>query len=133
MALTKSAGSPITPRVIFTGIVESLVKRNFYGFFEVGVHLIGSTKALMLNKKYRDQDYIPEVLSFPLNPSIPKNPSHPVLLGDIFLCLPVIQKRARSSGHTVSSELQFLASHATDHLLGFHHKERKQWQKETSS
>jgi probable rRNA maturation factor len=111
------------PGPIVSGIDFTIKRRKIRGRVFVSVHIVGEKEAAFLNRKYRKKIYTPEVLSFPIEHTLPLKPytSIPILLGDIFLCLPVIQKRARSSGHTVSSELQFLASHATDHLLGIHH------------
>lgn len=118
-------GEKVDHTVFDEGLLSTLRKRNINGNFEVTVHLVGEGAALSLNKKYRGKNYVPEVLSFPIEERVSEKSATLVLLGDIFLCLPEVKKRAKLAGHSVEAELQFLASHGTDHLLGLHHKERK--------
>jgi rRNA maturation RNase YbeY len=72
---------------------------------------VGSNRAQTLNRLNRKKDYVPNVLSFPLD----KN--H----GEIFITPKVAEKKARQRGMTTIGYIGFLFIHALLHLKGMSH------------
>jgi probable rRNA maturation factor len=78
-----------------------------------------------LNRKYRDQDRVTDVLSFSyLEPGedIPADGSD-YAVGDIYISLQRASAQAVQAGHGIRQELALLAIHGMLHLLGFDHCE----------
>lgn len=72
---------------------------------------VGSRRAQMLNRVYHKKTYVPNVLSFPLDPA------H----GEIFITPSVAEKEARQHGMTARGYAGFLFIHALLHLKGMQH------------
>ena len=102
---------------------------------ELSVNLVGEGRIKSLNKKYRGRNRVTDVLSFPLISGHRKtrdlamtdigaksNTGDIMLLGDIFICLPVAKKYAIQEGVSLDSKLAFLAVHGFLHLLGHDHE-----------
>ncbi len=87
----------------------------------VAVRLVDEAEAVTLNRAYRGKDYAPNVLSFPLGDDFPLPPGEPRPLGDIVLCLPVIQAEAATYGKTFEQRLAHLLVHGLLHLTGHGH------------
>ena len=86
-----------------------------------------------LNREFRGQDAVTDVLSFPARPlpngrgSVRKDhkesrPSGSGRLGDIAVSVARARAQARSFGHTVEQEIQILMLHGVLHLLGMDHE-----------
>lgn len=101
---------------------------------EVSVSFVGEDEIRELNKEYRNNDNITDVLSFPAveNPdrgvinveehAADLNPETWLLnLGDIIICLPRAKAQAKEYGHSLKREVAFLALHSLLHLLGYDH------------
>jgi probable rRNA maturation factor len=50
-------------------------------------------------------------------------------MGDILLCLPVVEKDALKSGESLDSRFQLLVVHSMLHLVGFVHERDEDWEK----
>ncbi len=88
-----------------------------------------------LNRRYRGQDAVTDILSFPLldmdegqfllplgRADLDQRGDHCLLpLGDLVLSLPRAMVQARRHGHSLDREVHFLALHGMLHLLGFDH------------
>ena len=72
---------------------------------------IGPTKALELNKKYRDKDYVPNVLTFPLSDTE----------GEIYICKSVARKQYHDFDMSYEKYLVLLVVHGILHLKGHAH------------
>ena len=92
-------------------------------FRSVAVRLVDADEAVQLNRDYRGKDYAPNVLSFPLDDDFPLPPGKPRPLGDIVLCLPVVQAEAAEYGKTFEQRLAHLLIHGLLHLAGHGHDE----------
>ena len=92
----------------------------------VAVRLVDADEATELNRDYRGKDYVPNVLSFPLGDDFPLPPGEPRPLGDIVLCLPVVQVEAVEYGKTFEQRLAHLLIHGLLHLAGHSHDEEPQ-------
>lgn len=72
-----------------------------------------------LNRHFRRQDRITDVLSFPSGEPQPDGPPY---LGDVAISLETAGRQAGKRGHSVQRELEFLLIHALIHLCGFDHE-----------
>lgn len=79
---------------------------------EISVNLVGESKIKSLNKKYRNKDKATDVLSFPLGDGS----------GDVFICLSIAKKQAKSENISIDKKLAQLAVHAFLHLQGYDHE-----------
>ena len=86
-----------------------------------------------LNKEYRNIDKATDVLSFPifekeeLDAIVKEEDSHKVIkeleLGDIILCMEVVEKQAIEYGTGIVRETLYMITHGMCHLLGYDHIE----------
>ncbi|MCK8824460.1 rRNA maturation RNase YbeY [Fuchsiella alkaliacetigena] len=83
---------------------------------EVSVALVDNEHIQRLNKRYRQQDQVTDVLSFPQDDE---------LLGDIIISLPRAESQAREYGHSLAREVGFLTVHGMLHLLGYDHQDQQ--------
>lgn len=79
--------------------------------YDVSVVIIGDKKALSLNREYRNKDYIPNVLSFPIDET----------MGEIFLNPKAASIEAPKFDLTIVNYLYYLLIHSMLHLKGFDH------------
>ncbi|MBL7664886.1 MAG: rRNA maturation RNase YbeY [Bacteriovoracaceae bacterium] len=79
-----------------------------------------------LNKKYRNKNKPTDVLSFPVHENLRETKARglagEIVLGDIFICLPVAEKQAQDFKLTVEEEVVHLLIHGFLHLLGHDHE-----------
>lgn len=91
--------------------------------YEISLLLTTDAEVQALNRDYRAKDQPTDVLSFAAlevdAPPLP--PGEPLPLGDIIISMETAQRQADSQGHSLSVELQWLASHGLLHLLGWDH------------
>jgi len=102
--------------------ISKLAKLIFAGERRSGrinVIMIGDARMRSLNSQFRSVDRTTDVLSFSLDDDEPDQP--PSLTGEIYISVPQANRQARSSGHELSDEILFLASHGMLHLLGYTH------------
>lgn len=94
--------------------------------FELAVRLVGEAESRTLNKRYRHQDKPTNVLSFPFNhlAGLPVEAIRP--LGDLVICVPVVQREAREQGKQGFSHWAHMVVHGTLHLLGHDHQDEVQ-------
>lgn len=77
----------------------------------LSLSFVGSSKAKQLNQAYRKKDYIPNVLSFPLDE---KN-------GEIIICPLIAKSEAKKFNLTVDGYIAYLFIHGCVHLKGHDH------------
>lgn len=82
--------------------------------YAVSIVVIGDKRARALNKKYRDKDYIPNVLSFPIDET----------MGEIFLNAKTSNLEADKFGLDTNQYLYYLIIHSMLHLAGYDHGEK---------
>ena len=105
---------------------------------EVSVTLTDDEEIRRINREQRDMDAATDVLSFPMvDYEAPgdfslleehgKDCFHPesgeLLLGDIVISVPHVNKQAEEFGHSKLREFTFLVVHSMLHLLGYDHME----------
>jgi probable rRNA maturation factor len=71
-----------------------------------------------LNRKYRQQDRVTDVLSFSLGEELPGG----YYAGDILICLSQAEKQAIANHHSLQKELLLLMIHGLLHLHGLDHE-----------
>ncbi len=92
---------------------------------DVTVRLVDAAESAELNASYRHKDGPTNVLSFPfeLPPGVPAAEAGLSLLGDLVICVPVVEREARAQGKPERAHWAHLVVHGTLHLLGFDHIE----------
>lgn len=85
----------------------------------VSISCVGDREMTDLNLQYRHKKGCTDVLSFEQRVQPPGRGIR--FLGDIVLCIPVVQSQAKEQGHGVRTEATVLLAHALLHLLGYDH------------
>ncbi|ERJ20904.1 Endoribonuclease YbeY protein [Salinisphaera shabanensis E1L3A] len=85
--------------------------------YELAVRLIDEAESAQLNGDYRDKPYATNVLSFPAGAELPGL----TVLGDLAICMPVIEREAREQHKTRDAHLCHMVVHGVLHLLGYDH------------
>ncbi|MBE9051258.1 rRNA maturation RNase YbeY [Nostocales cyanobacterium LEGE 11386] len=101
--------------------------------YEIGLRLTDDTEIQSLNAQYRHQNKPTDVLAFAaLEVDCPQSPemaTAPLYLGDIVVSVNTAQHQAQQQGHSLPTELAWLASHGLLHLLGWDHPNEEELRK----
>lgn len=100
--------------VLLQSIAQTVTNRN------IELLLVGDDEIRALNAEFLGNDYITDVLSFPLDSS--ETDSTYLPLGSIVISLEMAQNVADLQKHSLQSELAILFTHGLLHLLGFNHE-----------
>lgn len=79
--------------------------------YDLSLTFVGETRARTLNHTYRNKQYVPNVLSFPLADR------H----GEVYICLQKAKREAKQYDMTYSGFVGYLFVHALLHLKGYDH------------
>jgi probable rRNA maturation factor len=79
--------------------------------YNLSLAFVGKSRAQKLNITYRNKDYVPNVLSFPLDTKA----------GEIFICPEVAKAQAKDFGLSVEGYVAYLFIHGCVHLKGHDH------------
>jgi probable rRNA maturation factor len=82
---------------------------------EITLRLVDESEGRALNRDYRGKEYATNVLTFPLS-------DEPLLMGDIVLCAPVVEKEAAEQGKPLEAHYAHLLIHGVLHLQGYDHE-----------
>lgn len=93
-----------------------LIKRKKISNISFSLILISNDEAKKLNKKFRNKDKIPDILSFPFN----EKDNDVTVLGDIFITPEELKKK-----YTIKNGYAKLLIHGLLHLLGYDHIENE--------
>jgi len=85
---------------------------------ELTIRLVESDESAALNEQYRDMQGPTNVLSFPFE--APVDVPLP-LLGDLIICVPLVEQEAHVQGKTVRAHWAHLVVHGVLHLRGYDH------------
>lgn len=88
---------------------------------ELTIRLVDEAEGRELNRDYRDKDYATNVLSFPAD--VPDELLDIPLLGDLVICVPVVEREAAEQGKALQAHWAHLVIHGCLHLLGYDHLE----------
>jgi probable rRNA maturation factor len=94
--------------------------------YELSLRLTDDSGIRTLNAQYRYQDKPTDVLAFAcLEANFPHAAaflhSQPLDLGDIIISVETADRQAQQQGHSLKTELAWLATHGCLHLLGWDH------------
>jgi probable rRNA maturation factor len=82
---------------------------------EIAVRIVGEAEARELNLQYRRKDYATNVLTFDYA-------REPVVMADLVLCGPVVEREAREQCKTLQAHYAHLLIHGTLHAQGYEHE-----------
>ena len=88
---------------------------------ELTIRLVDEAEGRELNRTWRHKDYATNVLSFPAE--IPEGILDIPLLGDLVICVPVVEREAAEQGKTLQAHWAHLVIHGCLHLLGYDHQD----------
>ncbi|OLU16604.1 MULTISPECIES: rRNA maturation RNase YbeY [unclassified Pseudomonas] len=86
---------------------------------ELTIRLVDEEEGRELNRTWRGKDYATNVLSFPAD--VPDELLDIPLLGDLVICVPVVEREAVEQGKTLDAHWAHLVIHGCLHLLGYDH------------
>jgi len=86
---------------------------------QILVRLVGLAESKRLNNQYRGQNHATNILTFTLTEE--DTPS--LLVADLILCMPVIEKEARAQAKSIEDHFAHLIVHGTLHAQGFDHED----------
>jgi|GEM_PF-542716 len=87
----------------------------------LSVRFADTPEMTRINGRWRGKKEPTDILSFPA-PEVFRDQG---MLGELVVCLPVLQAQARESGHSPSEELRVLLVHGVLHLLGLDHEKSR--------
>jgi probable rRNA maturation factor len=86
---------------------------------EITVRIVGADEGQALNRAYRAKDYATNVLTFDYS-------HEPVVVADLVLCAPVLQREALELGVSVEAHFAHLLVHGTLHAQGYDHETKSE-------
>ncbi len=81
---------------------------------ELTVVFLNEAKMKKINGDYRGKNKSTDILSF--------ESADPNSLGELLLCMPVLQRQAEKQGHPLRHEMAYMLVHGVLHLLGYDHE-----------
>ena len=82
---------------------------------EIAVRIVGDDEGRALNRQYRRKDYATNVLTFDYA-------RQPVVMADLVLCGPVIEREAQEQGKSLQAHYAHLLVHGALHAQGYDHE-----------
>ena len=86
---------------------------------ELTIRLVDEAEGRELNNTWRHKDYATNVLSFPAD--VPEGLLDIPLLGDLVICVPVVEREAAEQDKSLEAHWAHLVIHGCLHLLGYDH------------
>ena len=86
---------------------------------EIAVRIVGADEGRALNRDFRAKDYATNVLTFDYQ-------REPMVVADLVLCAPVIEREAAELGRAPLAHYAHLLVHGTLHAQGFDHEDDAQ-------
>lgn len=113
----------VPDRALFQKWAETALQEDVKEDCELSIRLVETEESAALNKTYRGKTGPTNVLSFPFDSPIPMEPQ---LLGDLIICVPVVEKEAQEQTKQLEHHWAHLVVHGCLHLLGYDHIEDDQ-------
>lgn len=82
--------------------------------YELSITYVGTSKMKSINTQYREIAKPTDILSFPIDETI----------GEIYLCLDIVEKKAKLFEMKTEDYLKYLVVHGMIHLLGHDHGDK---------
>ncbi|NVJ70924.1 MAG: rRNA maturation RNase YbeY [Alphaproteobacteria bacterium] len=122
---------PVVEAAVATALLTTIARVHVP--MELSVRVVGSAESQQLNKDYRGKDKPTNVLSFPgTEPDdifdafdFAEAGGPPVMLGDLVIAGPVVEREAKEQGKALHHHLVHLCVHGVLHLMGFDHIEEE--------
>jgi probable rRNA maturation factor len=95
------------PRIAAEAIATAILGEQYH----LSIVFVGATRARSLNQIHRKKNYVPNVLSFPLDQHT----------GEVYICPAVAKREAKKFSLSVSGYLAYLLIHGLLHLKGYDH------------
>jgi probable rRNA maturation factor len=89
---------------------------------EITVRVVGEDEGRQLNRSFRAKDYATNVLTFDYD-------QDPVVLADLVLCAPVLEREAAEQGKALDAHYAHLLVHGTLHAQGWDHETAREAKK----
>jgi probable rRNA maturation factor len=86
---------------------------------EIAVRLVDAEEGQALNRDFRKKDYATNVLTFDYA-------REPVVMADLILCAPVIEREADEQGKTLEAHYAHMLVHGALHAQGWDHLKKKE-------
>lgn len=99
---------------------------------EIGVTVVDAEEIRELNRDYRGNDSVTDVLSFPQYDDMEElaedlvSCDASVLIGDVVICYDRMLSQAEEYGTGVTREFVYLFTHSILHLMGYDHMEEEE-------
>lgn len=103
-------------KVIKRTLKKEKVKKAYFSII-----FVDNEEIKRINREYRHQDKITDVISFALEDTQSID-IEIRFLGDIYICIPRMIDQANELNHSIKRELSFLTVHGLLHLLGYDHQ-----------
>ena len=110
-----------------TSTLRRWISRALFRDAEMTVRFVGAAEGRALNRQYRGRDTATNVLTFVYDGVYNDGPagSNGPVIGDLVLCVPVLQREAREQKKTLRAHCVHLVVHGTLHLQGYDHENDK--------
>jgi len=95
-------------------ICQKILKGENKKDLNLSIALVGETRIIELNKKYKKKNKVTDVLSFQYDNS-----------AEIVICLREVKKNAKKDNITPDKELTKVLIHGLLHILGYDHEKSK--------
>lgn len=82
---------------------------------QIAVRIVGEDEGRSLNREWRGKDYATNVLTFDYERA-------PVVVADLVLCAPVVEREARAEGKAIEAHYAHLLVHGVLHAQGWAHE-----------
>ena len=99
---------------------------------EIGVTVVDAEEIRQLNRDYRGNDSVTDVLSFPQYDDMEElaediaDDDITALIGDVVICYDRVLSQAEEFGTGVTREFVYLFTHSILHLMGYDHMEEEE-------
>jgi probable rRNA maturation factor len=100
-------------------VVARWVRAALDGPAQIAVRIVGEEEGRRLNLEFRGRDYATNVLTFDYA-------REPLVVADLVLCAPVLEREARESGVALVAHCAHLVVHGVLHARGFDHERAAQ-------
>lgn len=85
---------------------------------QIAVRIVGEDEGRSLNRDWRGKDYATNVLTFDYE-------REPLIVADIVLCAPVVEREAAEQGKPLEAHYAHLLIHGALHAQGHDHQRRR--------
>jgi probable rRNA maturation factor len=113
----------VPEQALFQKWAEAALQEDVTEDCELSIRLVEVEESAELNNTYRGKTGPTNVLSFPFDSPIPMEPK---LLGDLVICVPIVEKEALEQAKELEHHWAHLVVHGCLHLLGYDHIEDDQ-------